>query len=45
MATNPSGKVSYTTEANNLSAAVSDFLVYLSRNMSVTAVNTVGGDQ
>ena len=45
MATNPSGKVSYTTASNNLITAVSELPEYLSRNMSVSDVIIGGGDQ
>ena len=45
MSTNPSGTVSYTIEDNHLSTAVFDFPEYLSRNKSVSAAITGGGDQ
>ena len=45
MTTNPSRTVKYTTAANHLSTAVSEFPSYVSMNMSVSAVSTGGGDQ
>ena len=43
MATNPSGKMSYTTEAYYLITAVYEFPLYVSRNRSVSDVSTEGG--
>ena len=42
MANNPSGTVSYTTAANHLSTAVSDFTEYVSRNRRFSTVSTGG---
>ena len=45
METNPSGKVPYTTEANHLSTAVSEFTEYVFGNRSMSAVSTGCGYQ
>ena len=45
METNPSGTILYTTADNHLSTDVFEFPEYVSRNRSVSAVSTGGGDK
>ena len=45
METNPSGTILYTTADNHLITDVFEFPEYVSRNRSVSAVSTGGGDK
>ena len=45
METNPSGKVSYTKSINNLGKDAYEYPEYVSRNITVSTVSTVRGNQ
>ena len=45
MKTNPSGKVSYTKSINNLGKDAYEYPEYVSKNITVSTVSTVRGNQ